>query len=107
MSREHGVGLAVKNNLLSSIIPPYEGNERLLKLQLQLCSAWFVRLINAYAPTLTFLSELKDNFYDDLSIAISKVSPQERLFIFDDFNASVGADYSSWPTFLGHFGKGI
>ena len=44
MTREHGVGFAVKNNLLSSIIPPSEGTARLLRLQLQ-TSAGLVRLI--------------------------------------------------------------
>ena len=34
MAREHDVGFAVKNNLLGSIIPPSEGTERLLKLEL-------------------------------------------------------------------------
>jgi len=34
-TRKHGVGFAVKNNLLGSIIPPSEGTERLLKLQLK------------------------------------------------------------------------
>ena len=33
-TREHGVSFAIKNNLLGSIIPPSEGTERLLKLQL-------------------------------------------------------------------------
>ena len=32
---ERGVGFAIKNNLLGSIIPTSEGTERLLKLQLQ------------------------------------------------------------------------
>ena len=79
--------------------------ERLLKLQLQ-TSAGLVSLISAYAPTLTSASELKDRFYDDLSAVINKVPPQEPLFIFGDFNAMVGADHSSWPTCLGHFGIG-
>ena len=103
----HGmyVGFAIKNNLLGSVIPLSEGTERLLKLQLQ-TSAGLVSLISAYAPTLTSALELKDRFYDDLSAAISKVPPRESLFIFGDFNARVGADHSSWPTCLGHFGIG-
>ena len=72
------VGLAIKNNLLCSVIPPSEGPERLLKLQLQ-TSAGLVSLISTYAPTLTSASELKDTFYDDLSAAINKVPPQEPL----------------------------
>ena len=104
-TREHGVGFAIKNNLLGSVIPPSEGTERLLKLQFQ-ASAGLVSLISAYALTLTSASELKDRFYDDLSAAISKVPPQELLFIFGDFNARVFADHSFWPTCLGHFGIG-
>ena len=88
--------------LLGYIIPPSEGTERLLKLQLQ-TSAGLISLISAYAPTLTFASELKDRFYD---AAINKVSLEEPLFIFGDFNARVGANHSSWPTCLGHFGIG-
>ena len=91
-TREHGIGFAIKNNLLGSIIPPSEGTERLLKLQLQ-TSAGLVSLISAYAPTCS-ASELKDRFNDDLSVAISEVPPQEPLFIHDDFNARNGADHS-------------
>ena len=87
-TKEHGVGFAIKNNLLGSIIPSSERTERLLKLQLQ-TSAGLVSLISAYAPTLAFASELKDRFFDDLSAAISKVPLQEPLFIFSDFNARV------------------
>ena len=29
-TREHGVGFAIKNNLLGSIIPPFEGTERFI-----------------------------------------------------------------------------
>ena len=88
-TREHGVGFAIKNNLMGSIIPPSEGTKRLLKLQLQ-TSAGLVSLISAYAPTLVLPS----------------AKFQEPLFIFGDFNVRVSADHSSWPTCLGHFGVG-
>ena len=91
---EHGVGFAIKNNLLGSVIPPSEGTKRLLKLQLQ-TSAGLVSLISAYAPTLTSASELKDRFYDNLSAAISKIAPQEPVFILSDINARVSGDHSS------------
>ena len=64
-TREHGVGFAIKNNLLGSLISPSEGTERLLKLQLQ-TSAGLVSLISAYAPTLTSASELKDRLMTTL-----------------------------------------
>jgi len=104
-TREHGVGFAVRNNLLDSIIPPTGGSERLLRLQLQ-TSAGPVSLISTYAPTLTSAPELKDRFYDDLSATVNEVPPHEPLFILGDFNARVGADHNSWPNCLGHFGIG-
>ena len=51
-TRKHGVGFAIKNNLLCSIIPPSKGTERFLKLQLQ-TSAGLVSLISAYVQQLT------------------------------------------------------
>ncbi|XP_050707118.1 uncharacterized protein LOC126992423 [Eriocheir sinensis] len=103
--REHGVGFAVKNTLLGTITPPTDGTERILSLQLN-TSVGPATLISAYAPTLTSSTEAKDRFYDDLSFTISRVPEKEPLFILGDFNARVGAGYTSWPTCLGHFGTG-
>jgi len=103
--REHGVGFAVRNTLLSSITPPAEGNERLLTLKLN-TSTGPANLICAYAPTLNATNETKDKFYDDLSSSISSINSTEAFFILGDFNARVGADHNSWPTCLGHHGIG-
>ena len=89
------LGFAIKNNLLGSVIPPSEGTERLLKLQLQ-TSAGLVSLISAYAPTLTSASELKDRFYDDLSAAISKVPPQTSTFTGISFNCLTLFSYKNF-----------
>ena len=78
-TRKHAVGFAIKTICWVPLFPSEE-TERLLKFQLQ-TSAEFISLISAYAPTLTSASELKDSFYDDLGAAISKVPPQEALFI--------------------------
>ena len=74
--RKHRVGFAIKTSLLDSIIPPADGTERILKLQLQ-TSARPVSLISAYARTMTSSSEAKDRFYDELSAVMSDVPPQE------------------------------
>ena len=50
-TREHGVGFAIKNNLLGSIIPPSEGTERLLKLQLILKHAFVKSTEDIYVRT--------------------------------------------------------
>ena len=103
--REHGVGFAIKNSLLGCIVPPSEGSERILKLQLQ-TSAGPVSLVSAYAPTLHSLPEAKDKFYDELNATIHGIPHQQHLFILGDFNARIGADHASWPSSLGHHGIG-
>ena len=104
-TREHGVGFAVRNNLLAAIIPPTHGTERILSLQLH-SSVGLVNLVCIYAPTLTSSAEAKDKFYDDLSAIIRRIPDKEHLFILGDFNARVGADHNSWPSCLGQFGIG-
>lgn len=104
-ARIHGVGFAVKNSLLSTIVPPSGGSERLLTMRMT-TSTGPVMLICAYAPTLTSTADEKDRFYDALDAAIRSVSNKEALYILGDFNARVGADHEAWPTSLGRHGVG-
>ena len=78
--REHGIGFAVRNSLLGSIIPPTEGTERILSLQLN-TPAGLANLISVYAPTLTSPADAKDKFYDELSTAIDQLPEKEFLLI--------------------------
>ena len=103
--RIHGVGFAVKNSLLSSIIPPTDGTERLLSLSLSTTNGK-MRLISAYAPTLLAESEDKDRFYEDLGTLISEIPSTEGLFILGDFNARIGSDLEAWAPTIGTFGHG-
>ncbi|XP_069157031.1 craniofacial development protein 2-like [Procambarus clarkii] len=103
--REHGVGFAIRNRLLGSIVPPTEGSARIIKLQLHTATG-IVSLINAYAPTLTFSTEAKDEFHDDLRLTLRDIPQQEPVFLLGDFNVGVGSDHSSWPSCLGQFGFG-
>ena len=64
--REHGVGFAVRNSLLSMVEPGDKGSERLLILRLQ-TSDGPVTLVSAYAPTLTSTPEANDEFYINVS----------------------------------------
>lgn len=57
--RQHGVGFAVRNSLLSSIEPPNRGTERILSLRLQTASGP-VNILSCYAPTLCSSVETKD-----------------------------------------------
>ena len=104
-ARIHGVGFAVRNNLVSAITTPIGLSERIITLKISTKSG-FAHIISAYAPTLTSTLEEKDKFYESFQRAIESVPANEQLFILGDFNARVGADNTAWPTCLGHHGTG-
>ena len=62
--------------------------------------------MSAYAPTLCATAYSKDQFYEELDVAIGNIPKIEQLYILGDFNARVGADHDAWPTCLGHHGMG-
>uniref|UniRef100_A0A2C9KRI8 Endonuclease/exonuclease/phosphatase domain-containing protein n=1 Tax=Biomphalaria glabrata TaxID=6526 RepID=A0A2C9KRI8_BIOGL len=104
-TRLHGVGFAVKNSLLPTIVSPVGVSERLLSISMMTTSGK-VTLISAYAPTLCSLQEDKDKFYEDLMEAIETIPQKEQMVILGDFNARVGADHTTWPDCLRLLGIG-
>jgi hypothetical protein len=60
-TRQHGVGFAAKNDLLSSIEIPVGVSERLLAMRM-LTSCGYVTLITVYALTLTSAEMHRINF---------------------------------------------
>ncbi|XP_045449679.1 uncharacterized protein LOC123658286 [Melitaea cinxia] len=103
--REHGVGFAVRNDLLSSIETPHGVSERVMVLRLN-TKCGFITIISAYAPTLMATDEAKSQFYDQLESVIQKVKPRDRLYILGDLNARVGQNHSAWPECIGTHGIG-
>ena len=103
--REHGVGFAVRNTLLKMVEPGGKGWERLLTLRFH-TSDGPATLISAYAPALTSIPEAKGEFYTSFTDVIKNIPSNEHLYLLGDFNARVGADHNSWPSFLGSFGVG-
>ena len=103
--REHGVGFAVRNTLLSMIEPGSISSERLLTLRLN-TNVGPVTLVSVYAPTLTSTPDAKDEFYESLATTISSIPSKEQLILLGDFNIRVGADHDSWPSCLGQLGVG-
>ena len=103
--RSHGVGFAVRNSILPSVEPPSQGTERILSLRLT-TSSGPVHIFSIYAPTLCSSAEVKEAFYEELEARIRGIPEKENLLLLGDFNARVGADHSSWPHCIGHFGVG-
>ena len=103
--RLHGVGFAIKNNLLSTMEPPKQGSERILQMTLK-TSTGFTTFVCCYAPTLSAETDHKERFYSQLDDAINKIPPSHDLFLLGDFNARVGAEKCLWPEVLGSHGTG-
>ena len=75
----HGIGFAVKNTLMASIEPPSAGTERILSLWLSTSSSP-ATILSVYAPTLSAAPEDKDQFYQALEEAISKIPRTDVLY---------------------------
>ena len=78
--REHGVGFAVRNTLMSMIEPGSVSSERLLTLRLN-TNAGPVTLVSVYAPTLTSTPDAKDEFFESLATTISSIPSKEQLIL--------------------------
>ena len=85
------MGFAVKNTLVPSVTEPSSGKEIILAETLQ-TRAKIVHLISVYALTVFAVSEVKDQFYDDLQSVMSTMPIEEDMIILGDFKARVGRD---------------
>jgi len=102
----HGVGFAIHNSLMRSVEKPVGHSPRLMTLRMQ-TDCGLVTFLSAYAPTLDADEDVKAQFYDQLSVLISKVPRTERLVLLGDLNARVGSCSTAWPGVLGSHGVGV
>ena len=63
-----------------------------------------VTFIRAYAPTMAYSDQTKEEFYEQLDHAMQSVTHSDKLFLLGDFNACVGSDHTTWYKVLGHHG---
>ena len=104
--RQSGVGFAIRNQYLKLLDKLPQGiNDRLMTMRLKV-SAGFITIISAYAPTMTYPDEIKEEFYEQLGTLIQSVPHSDKLFLLGDFNARVGTDYIAWNKVIGHHGMG-
>ena len=103
--RQHGVGFAIKNSLMTYIEQVAHGTERILGIKL-LTSMGTAHILSLYAPTLCSEAETKDHFYESLDSVVSNIPKHESLYLLGDFNARVGADHKAWSTTIGTHGIG-
>ena len=84
--------------------PDSGGSEHLLTLRLN-STTGPVTQISVYAPTLSATPDTKDMFYENLAAVIRNI-PRKEQVVLGDFNAKMGADHDSWPSYLGQFRVG-
>lgn len=63
-------------------------------------------IIQCYAPTNDAEAEVKDAWYEQLQLAVSKVPQHDLLLIMGDPNAKVGTDNSDHEQAMGRHGCG-
>ena len=105
--RIHGVGFAIKNQLISQLSElPVGISERLMTLRLVLDNNQTATVLSAYAPTLVSDEEVKETFYACLDEALSKIPKEDKIILLGDFNARVGRDHHLWKGTIGKEGTG-
>ena len=106
-ARIHGVGFAIKSDLVKSLTElPIGHSERLMSLRIPLARSNYMTIISAYAPTLVADEDVKDEFYCALAHLLQGVRREDKLALMGDFNARVGADAEVWSGVLGPHGTG-
>ena len=89
--REAGVGFAIRTELVTRLETLPKGiNDRLMTMRIPLIRNSHLTLISAYALTMTFSGEEKEQFYLELSNTLDSVPKSDKLLILGDFNAHVG-----------------
>ena len=105
--REAGVGFAIRTELVTRLETLPKGiNDRLMTMRIPLIRNAHLTLISAYAPTMTYSDEEKEQFYLELSNTLDLVPKSDKLLILGDFNARVGNSCNTWPNVMGRHGIG-
>ena len=105
--REAGVGFAVRSAIVPKLDALPKGiSDRLMTLRLPLTRGNHLTLISAYAPTMTYSDEKKEEFYHALREVIRAVPKRDKLLLMGDFNARIGKGRNAWPSVIGPHGVG-
>jgi len=105
--RESGVGFAIRTSLVRKLETLPRGiSDRLMVMRLPLKGNTQLTLISAYAPTMSYSQEQKEEFYEKLAHLVHTVPKHDKMLLMGDFNARVGSDSQAWPGVLGPHGVG-
>ncbi|KAL8597537.1 hypothetical protein ACOMHN_033408 [Nucella lapillus] len=77
-----------------------------MTMRIPLAGNIHLTLISAYAPTMTYWEEEKEQFYQVLKNTLHSVPRNDKLLLLGDFNARVGKNSGAWPNVMGPHGLG-
>jgi exonuclease III len=106
-TRHSGVGFAIKNPQVKRLEEyPVHISDHVTTLRLHLDKDNYLNVISVYAPTLDKSDDIKDKFYEEMSLCLDSINAREQVLLLGDFNARVGRDYEAWPGVLCRHGVG-
>ena len=95
--REAGVGFATTTYATNWYIRTSHHSQNINR-ENPLCP--YGTIISAYAPTMTYPDQTKEEFYELLGQTLQTFPPTDKVIILGDFNARVRDDFTFWPIAL-------
>ena len=105
-THHRGVALIMNRESANTLMEWEPINERLIKARFnsKYCK---LTIIQCYAPTNDSEDDMKEEWYDQLQAAVSKVPQHDVLLIMGDMNAKTGSDNTDRERAMGREGCGI
>lgn len=104
-THSQGVAIIISKAKTKSLIEWEPINERFIRARFdsKYCK---LTIIQCYAPTNEADTELKEDWYEQLQVLVSKVPQHDMLLVTGDFNAKVGSSNSHFEKAMGAHGCG-
>ncbi len=105
---QKGVGFLIKPALKKEIIEIRSVNDRIAKLSIKLNKKLQMVIIQVYSPTSTSTESEMEEFYDNLTEAITPCMNKNntKLIVMGDFNSQIGQRELDESDYLGNYGYG-
>ncbi|XP_013401097.1 uncharacterized protein LOC106166982 [Lingula anatina] len=105
-THSHGVAIILSREKARTLMEWEPISERIVRARFdsKYCK---LTIIQCYAPTNDAEADVKDDWYEQLQVAVSRVPQHDLLLVIGDLNAKVGADNSNSERVMGPHGYGV